>query len=188
LQFIYIAVPKTGSSSIEATLEEYNSARLSKGLTKHTPAKMLKTRVESDFWNQSFKAALVREPFDWMYSWYRFRQRDALKNPAHRFHHRYTGNMSFDEFVQQFNTYDHMLRQSDFICDQEGKLLIDFVGRVESLQSDFDYICSRIGISSITLPLLNVSKQAHSQIDSLSASSKARIERIFKPDFELFGY
>ena len=149
---------------------------------------MLKTKIDSHFWNQSFKAAIVREPFDWMYSWYRFRQRDALKNPAHPFHYRYTGNIGFDEFVQNFNKHDHMLRQSDFICDEQGKLLIDFVGRVESLQTDFDYICSRLGIPSVTLPLLNVSKQAHSQIDSLSASSKARIEKILKQDFELFGY
>ncbi len=188
LQFIYIAVPKTGSSSMEAAFKAYESERLSAGVKKHTPAKMLKAQLGDEFWNRSFKVAMVREPFDWMYSWYRFRQRDALKDPAHRFHHRYTGNISFDEFVQTFNKNELMLKQSDFICDEQGEVMIDFVGRLESLQSDFDHVCSRLGVTSITLPQLNVSGQAQSQIDSLSTSSRERIRRIFKRDFELFGY
>ena len=173
---------------MEAALKEYVSERLSAGVKKHSPARLLKSELGDEFWDQCFKTAIVREPFDWMYSWYRFRQRDALKDPAHKFHHRYTGNISFDEFVQTFNKNDFMLKQSDFICDELGTVMVDFVGRVESLQSDFDHICSRLGLAPITLPLLNVSRQERGQIESLSPSSKERIERIFKKDFELFGY
>jgi len=45
--------------------------------------------------------------------------------------------------------------QSDFIYDEDGRLLVDFVGRFERLQADFDVICRRLGMSPEPLPHVN---------------------------------
>lgn len=44
--------------------------------------------------------SVMREPIDWLGSWYRYRTRDELKDPAHPNSANYTGNVSFDEFVR----------------------------------------------------------------------------------------
>lgn len=45
--------------------------------------------------------------------------------------------------------------QCDFICDSSGKQIVDFVGKYENLQEDFNYVCNQIGISPIKLPHIN---------------------------------
>jgi hypothetical protein len=42
--------------------------------------------------------------------------------------------------------------QYDFLFDEQGRLLVDFVGRYESLQADFDTVCARLGIPPTPLP------------------------------------
>ena len=44
--------------------------------------------------------SVMREPIDWLGSWYRYRTRDARKDPAHRNSANYTGNVRFEEFVR----------------------------------------------------------------------------------------
>ena len=48
--------------------------------------------------------------------------------------------------------------QSDFIYDDNGDLLVDFVGRVESLQHDFNLVCEKIGIPLTQVPHINESR------------------------------
>ena len=45
--------------------------------------------------------------------------------------------------------------QSDFLCDETGELLVDFVGRFERLQSDFDEVCRRLRLPPTPLPRVN---------------------------------
>ena len=139
-------------------------------------------------WMGAYKFAFVREPYAWMHSWYRFRQRDALSNPAHTFNKRYTGNISFNEFVQTFSSNELMLKQSDFIAKHNGELLVDFVGRYESLQEDFNEVCDRLGLPERKLPKVNVSKPSTTNDEILDAKSIDIINQYFSRDFEMFGY
>ncbi len=43
--------------------------------------------------------SVMREPLDWVGSWYRFRARSELADTSHPRHAEYTGAMSFDQFV-----------------------------------------------------------------------------------------
>ena len=45
--------------------------------------------------------------------------------------------------------------QSDFVCDADGRLLMDFVGRFETLQADFDAVCGSIGLPPTPIPHVN---------------------------------
>ena len=51
--------------------------------------------------------------------------------------------------------YRHIIPQHDFLYDEAGRLLVDFVGRFERLQADFDVVCARVGIPSTPLPRAN---------------------------------
>ncbi len=187
LSFLFIAVPKTGSSSVEALLEPRADEELSGRWNKHVLAMKLRDELSPAIWSGAYKFAFVREPYSWMQSWYRYRQRAALKNPAHPHHHRYTGNLSFDEFVAGFRSGELMLRQCDFLTSKEGELLVDHVGRYEHLARDFSRVSDILGIENIPLPVRNQSPGADSGI-AMSPDSRRIIREYFARDFELFDY
>ena len=46
--------------------------------------------------------SVMREPLDWLGSWYRYRTRDELKKPDNPRSINFTGHMSFDQFVADY--------------------------------------------------------------------------------------
>jgi len=187
-KFIFVAVPKTGTGSVEEALQEFSSPNQEQAFNKHVTCRQLIKRLPAEQWECAFKFAFVRNPYDWMYSWYRYRQRDELSDPNHKFHDRYTGNTSFNEFVQTFHTKEIMLEQSNFVSGPDGKLVMDFVGRYETMQQDFDQVCDRLGITRRNLPWVNASKPASSEREPLDRASLDILNKYFNPDFKLFGY
>jgi Sulfotransferase family len=51
--------------------------------------------------------------------------------------------------------YRHVIPQHDFLYDESGRLLVDFVGRFETIQADFDRICERLSLPPRPLPRVN---------------------------------
>lgn len=95
-----------------------------------------------------FKFSFVRNPWSRILSEYRYRN---------YFHH-----LSFRDFVLNKlprpgwdDQYRHVMPQYDMLHDRQGNLLVDFVGRFESLQQDFDRVCERLGIVVSSLPHRN---------------------------------
>ena len=106
--------------------------------------------MTQDQFDSYFKFAIVRNPWDRAVSLYRY--------------YRFQEKCSFKEFVMD-ELRGWMWRerqwfvgpQADFICDSEGRLRVDFLGRFETLHSDFLRICERIGLPAIDIPHVNVS-------------------------------
>jgi len=101
-----------------------------------------------------FKFSFVRNPWARIVSEYRFGNHNKTK-PFKTF--------LLDRFQKKSNyadTYRHVIPQYNFLYNETGKLLVDFVGRFENLQDDFDLICSKIGITDSQLPHVNSSNQA----------------------------
>lgn len=98
-----------------------------------------------------FKFSFVRNPWSRLVSEYKFRS--------------YGNSYSFSEFVEShlpeandyLDTYRHVVPQVDYLYDGQGGLLVDFVGRFETLQRDFDRVCEQLGLSETTLPYRNAS-------------------------------
>ena len=57
----------------------------------------------------------------------------------------------------QFENWSKVL-QSGRITDQSGKIIVDFVGRYENLQDDFNFVCDKIKIPRINLSYVNRTK------------------------------
>ena len=106
----------------------------------------------------------------------------------------------FAEFVDAFFnasepvcdfTDHHMLNQCDWIMDENDTLLVDFVGKLETLQTDFNQVCGKLGINPQRLPNVNRSKRftkSKKLSDYYDRTSIKIVEKYFKRDIDTFNY
>jgi len=189
---IFVHVPKTGGQSVEQAFLNQNGlswdARAALLLKKNTNinkgpkrlAHLLASEyvelgyVSQHFFDTSFKFSFVRNPWDRMVSSYHYQKHNCR---------------SFKEYVQQIDVTARMLRpQSDFLVDASGKLLIDFLGRFEHLEADFQAICSKLGLEQASLPKRNMTARRSAYHSYYDAESRSIVAELYKEDTERFDY
>ena len=93
---------------------------------------------------------------------------------------------SFDEYIE-WRIAEDMELQKEFIYDRNGKLLIDFVGRFENIQKDFNTICGKINIPQMELPKANPSNHSYYK-DYYNKHTIDLIANAYKEDIDIFNY
>lgn len=148
-----------------------------------------------------FKFAFVRNPWARLVSEYRYRN---------YFRHR-----NFKDFIMhklpppgRDDKYRHVMPQTDMLYDSEGRLMVDFVGKFENLQADFDQVCARLGFDSCKLPHVNSSdkpsrelkrklrnslyrnreSELRSYVDFYDAETREFVGELYRRDVENFAY
>ena len=84
-------------------------------------------------------------------------------------------------------TKSFWFNQLDYVTDENGRVIVDFIGRYESLQSDFRKIAQRLGVEEPSLTHENPSKHTHYSryyTPELVEMVRGRYER----DIAFFGY
>ena len=94
--------------------------------------------------------------------------------------------INFDEYLDWRVTND-MYLQKRYFFDEKDQLIVDFVGRLENLNDDFENICKIISINS-TLPHLNQSRGNNNIKEYYSKESIDFVYDAFKEDIITFGY
>jgi hypothetical protein len=185
--FVFIATTKTGSTTIEKYLWSYKSkhkiTHFDDSYNKHCPLKIIYEKFP--FIDNYFKFAVVRNPFDWVVSWYFYRKSVSNNNN--------TKDISFKEWLVDKNSSAYniegiglTLSQYDIIsCDANIK--IDFIGKYENLQEDFDIICDKIGIPRQELPRENRSNHKH-YTEYYDDETRKIVAEKFAKDIKYFGY
>jgi hypothetical protein len=99
--------------------------------------------------------------------------------------------MEFNEWVMKAYGYEELIyhhgwfdSQLKWLTNEEGKIIVDFVGKYEELMNDWKTICNSIGIS-VALPKLNSSNRV-SYRSYYSESSRRIIESKFEKDMILY--
>jgi hypothetical protein len=181
----FLATPKTGSTAIAAALESLASVSIQRPpLLKHTTVHRYRRFVgpylEAASKDQFTLVALMREPRDWLGSWYRFRQRDDT-DPA-----RSTRDMSFDDFVRAWcqsprPEVAEVGSQGKFLRPRQG-VGVDQLFRYEAIGTFVHFLEDRLGCE-ITLPRLNVSPAGTTE---LSAATETLLHDVAAEDFALY--
>ncbi|MFZ4406137.1 MAG: sulfotransferase family 2 domain-containing protein [Paracraurococcus sp.] len=208
-RFIFIHVGKTAGMSIRNTLEPYATeperfkirrpARLKDGkpnplypmwetLLLHPTARDVRREIPAEIFDGYLKFAFVRNPWDFLVSTYTF----MLRDPDIPRHAEVKALGSFDAFLRwaiaEKSPFPKGITklQSDMLTDEAGNLLVDVIGRYESLNADFAGICQRVGIEA-ALPHLNRSRHADYRA-AYTAETRALVAEHFRQDIDNFNY
>lgn len=192
-KFIFICIPKTASESIRKALNPYSDIISSSKFPYywHVKAQELKMHFEKiDWaWNGYFKFAFIRNPWERLVSRYHYSKPDKNLKYWHTDGWDESDLISFDEYIKTCNDKMgccHDVNQLDYITDDKGGFLVDFVGRYENLEEDWKVICDRIGIKT-GISCINASKHKHYSLYFTEETKQIVIEW-FKRDIEKFNY
>lgn len=201
-KFIFIHVYKVAGMSIRSALQPYDDLSssdfpvyqrfkfelakrfkfLSGMAIDHIKAKEAKKYLKPEVFDNYYKFTFVRNPWDWQVSLYHF----MLQYKDHPQHKLVTQMKSFDEYIE-WRINNDMELQSEFIYDYDGTRIIDYVGKFESLQSDFSEILTNLSLAPVQLPYINKSKHKYYK-EYYNDYTKKLIGTAFKKDIELFNY
>ena len=185
----FLATPKTGSTAIAAALESLAAVSIQRPpLLKHTTVHRYR-RFIGPYLEAASKAeftlvALMREPKDWLGSWYRYRQRDRTLPEQS------TKGMSFDAFVQAWcqdprPEFANVGSQARFLRARKengGEKGVDRLFRYEEIDQFVHFLEDRLGCE-IILPRLNVSPPGATE---LSPETEALLRKVAAEDFALY--
>lgn len=181
---IFVHIPKTGGTSIRKVLN-LPPPNKKQGLFKHFSAAVIVDHFPFELWQNAFKFAFVRHPFTRLYSHYQYRKREG------RILRRYGKELSFSEWVQialDRERAGNLQPQHQWVYDQDGQLLVDFVGRYERLDEDFGQVQQQLKMSSTSLPYLNQSPKPPPYHQLYDAPTQQKAVEFYAEDFAHFGY
>lgn len=179
--YIFIHINKTAGTSIG------NAIGLP--VKHHQTAREVISSIGRDKWDTAYKFTLVRNPWDKVVSHYEYRRKRDKTEVA-------TRGISFSEWVKKtygpdkdsfyYNNPKAFQPQVEWLKNDEGKIDIDFIGKFETINEDFDQIKKAIGLEA-ELPHLNASKREGYR-SYYDAETREIVALWFREDIEAFGY
>ncbi|WP_313348932.1 gamma-glutamyl kinase [Paracoccus sp. (in: a-proteobacteria)] len=187
-RIVLLSVPKTGTTALEQALTaQAEIAFRTRPEIKHLNLRQYLNRIRpllTPLGEPKFETvAVIREPLDWLRSWYRFRTRDDLIG-----HPNSTAKVSFECFVQDYlrpgrrPAYARLGRQSEFLTDNDGKIAVDHVFRYEAMPALTEFLADRLG-TPIKLRRSNISPAAHTD---LPPQAEARLREALTTDYDIW--
>jgi len=194
----FIHIPKNGGTSVFTALwsveELHKEFHLWKshdiGLKRLETLYAVMGHDQSlEFWHNSFKFTFVRNPWDRRVSLY------------HAFRSNIDDILSFQDWMVAGCPINHdfnsifvgdvdadILNQRLFYTNREGNLMVDFVGRFECLQRDFDTICRHMQVKPFALEHHNKSEPRDYRSYYKNNEAKDLVAERDKLVVEQFGY
>lgn len=182
-----LAVPKTGTTALEGALAPRASMVLrDPPELKHAPVyrygRFLAPLFEK-VGGELETLAVVREPVDWLSSWYRYRLRDALAGEANS-----TRGLSFDAFVEDYcrgrpPPHAQVGSQAKFLLDGEGRLGVDHLFRYDDQAGLLAFLEARLQ-TPIAPRRVNVSPDGHT---ALSDRVRDKLRRKRPDEFRVYA-
>ena len=140
-----------------------------------------------------FSFTFVRNPFDRLYSAYKFLQNGGMNH---------LDKLVFQTHLSEFNDFEdfilnglnrkliykitHLIPQHEYLCDKKGSILVDFVGRFEHLERDI-LLLSTILSKDIKLSHHNYNKKLDYR-EAYTSEMINKVNQIYQKDIDIFKY
>ena len=172
-KYLFLHIAKCGGNTVRAALDlpyertgghiplEYKS-----GYFKHNP-------------KEYFKFTFVRNPWDRMVSTY--------------FYHNGFQALSFKEYTTTLldsegsKGWKRHASCYNYIFGENTTTTIDFIGKIENFEEDFNIVCNKIGIPRQKLPHKNKTNHKH-YTEYYDDETKQIVAERYAKDIEYFGY
>lgn len=208
---VFIHIPKTAGTSIEKKLEHFD--HLAPGVQDHSTIKEVEPQslfevvssISSLDWptisrsikkkirdrrsgfdrtyTAYFKFSFVRNPWARAFSWYK----NVMRDDHHKKRFGIVDELSFNAFIHQFGGKYELKPQMHWLRDKTGSIPMDYIGKFENLNRDFEIIAEKIGLVDGELPKLIVgSGQDYTR--SYDNASIDVVNKLYQEEIELFHY
>ena len=166
----------TGAPNIKHVNARQYTTHLAPFLKKIAPAENIET------------FCLLRNPLEWIESWYRYRTRDELRvsSPS-----TYTGNVSYSEFIEAYLSdkskrpaFAALGTQYDFVRLHNGAIGVDHIFSLDNMDMVCEFLSRKSG-AVITIPRKNVSPKLATALDK---PLKKRLLAHFEKDIALYDF
>ncbi len=196
---IFVHIPKCGGTSIEdiiwpmprnesdlwkGLINEYENKYQTGGL-QHLKGCQILQEVGKNVYEKYYKFSFIRNPWDKAVSQYAYMQNRkdlmdfiGMKNGA-----------SFKKYLELIQKKKHVQweEQYKFILDDNGELMVDFLGRFERFNEDVLKVLKKFGIDVNEIP--HSMKSKRKSYDSYyDSESMEMLQSIYKVDIGTFGY
>ena len=162
-KLVFLAVPKTGTTALEGALAPRASMVLrDPPQLKHSPVYRYKRFLQPLFaqgggQDDMETFAMVRNPIDWLGSWYRYRARDEIVGTQNS-----TRNIQFDDFIVEYckgqpAPFANVGSQAKFLTLGDKSIGVNHLYRYEAMPKALDFLKVRLKKDEIKLNRKNVS-------------------------------
>src|SRR5215203_3898358 len=189
---VFVHIQKTGGITVDRLLNE-RIPDLRRIVARHGFASL--GMDELDDWDEYFKFAFVRNPWDRLVSWYSM-VTTMPKDGNELWQYVHDNSSTFEEFIYNCTDeveikdgvrYSFAYNQLDYVTDDNGNLLVDFIGRLETFDKDIREVFRRIGFELEAVPHKNRSCHRHYSA-FYTPDTELIVRERFKRDIEYFGY
>lgn len=177
----FIHINKCGGASVE---KAFDLPRI------HDTARQRRDRLGADRWAALATFSIVRDPYAKVVSHYKYRIKTNQTDLAAR-------DIDLSDWVcraygdRDPAYYDKPLMFApclDWIADEDGRIIVDYVARLETIDADWPKIQTLIG-QDVALPKTNRTDHTNRLGPAdLNDAARAVIAARFAPDFDQFGY
>jgi hypothetical protein len=190
----FFCVPKCGSTSVESVLKKHCEISLQGHPSiKHIHARRYERFIrpilrEADPNHEVESFCIIRDPIDRLRSWYEYQARPALADPKHPRHIRYTGAMSYHDFLEAYlsNPQPEFARigtQYDFIRLADGSCGVDRIFRLDQMSQVVEFLHKKLG-GTIDIPQVNRSSPQESE--TIHPDLVERLLKAMSQDIQLY--
>ena len=184
---IFIHIPRTGGTTVHKVLDKY-AARI--------PDHILGVEAKKK-WPRFFRYTIMRNPYTRMVSCY---ECQFPREPDHYHLPQEPDSLTFDRYVEIITdgwhddhdsggspNFQHWRPQTDWIFDDDGRLIVDYIGHTETLEKDVNEISRLIGAETITTPpIINKSDWRYSDNyrQYFNDDTRKKVEKYYEKDID----
>lgn len=200
---IFIHIPKCGGTSIEDVIWPKDQGRTENDLwmgfvnrfenkyqtggLQHLLARQVREEVGPDVFSDYYKFAFVRNPWDRIVSQFAYMQ----QRPDLMDYLGMTAETEFKAYLDLIRLKEHVqwMPQVRFLLDQDGSVLVDRIGRLESFNEDCAQIFAALGLTLDQLPgHANRSKRHSFRYYYSDRETIDMVADLFAEDVDYLGY
>jgi hypothetical protein len=165
-------------------VDKYHNKYQTGGL-QHLLAQQIRAEVGSAVFDSYFRFSIVRNPWDRAISQFVF----MARRPDLRGFLGMPPDASLKQYLQLIGKrrhvqWDHQVR---FLYDDNGRCLVDYIGRFEAFESSIQSIMSRLGIG--LGPVRHDNRGARGPYQSYyDAEAREMVAALYAEDIKAFGY